>query len=76
MREMVRLSVDTTFHPSSTCRMGPASDPMAVVDHEGRVHGIDGLRVIDASIFPTSPRCNLQVPTIVVAEHIAETMSG
>jgi choline dehydrogenase len=76
LREMVRLSVDTTFHPSSTCRMGPASDPKAVVDHTGRVHGVENLRVIDASIFPTGPRCNLLVPTFVVAEHIAEMMSA
>ena len=73
LREMVRLSVDTTFHPSGTCAMGPASDPNAVVDHLGRVHGVDGLRVIDASIFPTGPRCNLLGPTLAAAELLAES---
>jgi choline dehydrogenase len=51
--------------------MGPASDPMAVVDHAGRVHGVDGLRVVDASIFPTGPRGNTHGPTVASAEVIA-----
>lgn len=72
LREEVRFSVDTTFHPSSTCRMGPASDAMAVVDHAGRVRGVDGLRVVDASIFPTGPRCNLHGPVLATAERISE----
>ena len=54
-----RSRVGTTFHPSSTCRMGPASDPMAVVDHDGRVRRVAGLRIVDASIFPTGPRANI-----------------
>jgi len=62
----------TTYHPSSTCRMGPISDPMAVVDHLGKVHGIDGLRVVDASIFPTGPRANLHFTVIAAAEKLAD----
>jgi choline dehydrogenase len=68
----IRRHVTTTFHPSSTCRMGPASDPTAVVDHQGRVHGLTGLRVCDASIFPRIPRANLNWPAIAAAERIAE----
>jgi choline dehydrogenase len=71
LRRLVRTQVGTTFHPSSTCRMGPTSDPLAVVDQRGRVRGLDALRVIDASIFPTGPRCNLHWPVIAVAEKLA-----
>jgi choline dehydrogenase len=52
--------------------MGPASDPTAVVDHQGRVHGLTGLRVCDASIFPRIPRANLNWPAIAAAERIAD----
>lgn len=72
LRRFVRERVATSYHPSSTCRMGPVNDPMTVVDHTARVHGLDGIRVIDASIFPSGPRCNLHFPTIAVAEHLAE----
>jgi choline dehydrogenase len=71
LREFVRGNVGTMYHPSGTCKMGPASDPMAVVDHAGRVHGVDGLRVVDASIFPTGPRGNTHGPTVASAEVIA-----
>ena len=64
----------TTFHPSSTCRMGPASDPMAVVDHDAHVHGVAGLRVVDASIFPTGPRANIHFTVVAVAEKLADTI--
>ena len=74
VRAWVLDTVGTTFHPSSTCRMGPVEDPTAVVDHEGRVHGIDGLRVADASIFPTGPRANLHCTVVAVAEKLADTM--
>jgi choline dehydrogenase len=69
-----RSHVGTTFHPSSTCRMGPDSDQMAVVDHSGRIHGIAGLRVVDASIFPTGPRANLHFTVVAVAEKLAEAI--
>ena len=71
LRAFVRGNVGTMYHPSGTCKMGPASDPMAVVDHVGRVHGINGLRVADASIFPTGPRGNTHGPTVASAEVIA-----
>jgi choline dehydrogenase len=74
LRARVRDSVSTTYHPSSTCRMAPATDPGAVVDHAGRVHGIDGLRVADASVFPTSPRANLHCTVVAVAEKLADAI--
>ena len=60
-----------TFHVSGTCRMGARDDPAAVVDPAGRVHGIAGLRVADASIMPTVPRGNTNLPTIMIAEKLA-----
>ena len=63
--------VETYHHPVGTCAMGPASDPMAVVDARGRVHGVEGLSIIDASIMPTVPAANTNVPTIMVAERCA-----
>ena len=72
----IREQAGTTFHPSSTCRMGPASDPGAVVDHTGRVHGVAGLRVADAAIFPTSPRANLHCTVVAAAEKLADAIGG
>jgi choline dehydrogenase len=74
LRARVRKHAATTFHPSSTCRMGPATDATAVVDRAGRVHGIAGLRVADASIFSTGPRANLHCTVVAVAEKIAAGM--
>jgi len=59
-------------HISGTCKMGPASDPMAVVDQFGRVHGLEGLRVADASIMPNCIRANTNVTTMVIGERIAD----
>ena len=59
-------------HPVSTCAMGRADDPMAVVDAQCRVHGFDNLRVIDASVMPRIPSANTNLPTIMVAERAAE----
>jgi 5-(hydroxymethyl)furfural/furfural oxidase len=70
----IRENVAGTFHPVGTCRMGGANDRDAVVDTEGRVRGIAGLRVIDASIMPTAPRGNTNIPTLMVAEKISATM--
>lgn len=58
------------FHPVGTCKMGPASDPDAVVDPMGNVHGLEGLHVVDASIIPTVPRANTNLPTLMLAERI------
>jgi choline dehydrogenase len=71
LERKVRAQVGTTFHPSSSCRMGPASDPMAVVDAHARVHGIEDLLIVDASIFPAGPRGNLHFPVVAAAEKIA-----
>jgi choline dehydrogenase len=66
----VRMRAETAFHPSCSCKMG--YDDMAVVDNEGRVHGIQGLRVVDASIMPRITTGNLNAPTIMLAEKIAD----
>ena len=63
---------DTEYHPCGTCKMGPHSDPMAVVDAQLRVHGVQGLRVADASIMPTLTGGNTTAPTIMIAEKAAE----
>ncbi|MET9659926.1 GMC family oxidoreductase N-terminal domain-containing protein [Streptomyces sp. NPDC006510] len=59
------------WHPAGSCRMGPDGDPGAVVDHTGKVHGLDGLYLADASIFPDVPRATPALPTTVVGERIA-----
>lgn len=71
LEEIVKIEVGTTYHPSSSCRMGPASDPMAVVDGRCQVRGVNGLHVVDAAIFPTGPRANLHFTVCAVAEHAA-----
>ena len=58
------------FHPVGTCKIGPPSDPNAVVDETGKVRGLEGLYVVDASIMPTVPRANTNLPTLMVAERI------
>jgi 5-(hydroxymethyl)furfural/furfural oxidase len=74
LAEHIRQNVAGTFHPVGTCRMGAAGDRDAVVDTEGRVRGIEGLRVIDASIMPTAPRGNTNIPTLMVAEKISDAL--
>ena len=56
----------TTFHPGCTCRMGPTSDPLSVVDDQLRVRGIDGLRVVDASVMPRMISANLNASTLMI----------
>ncbi len=72
LRGWVRDQVRTAFHPTSTCRMGPSTDPTTVVDHAGRVYGVAGLRVADASVFPTIPRANVHCTVVAVAEKLAD----
>jgi len=62
----------TGHHVSGTCKMGPASDPHAVVDQNGAVHGVDGLRVIDASVFPDCVRANIHATVLMMAERLGE----
>jgi 5-(hydroxymethyl)furfural/furfural oxidase len=77
LAEHVRNNVAGTFHVCGTCRMGRADDPEAVVDARGRVRGLSGLRVVDASIMPSVPRGNTNIPTIMLAEKIAaEILDG
>jgi len=74
LADHIRENVAGTFHPVGTCRMGGPDDRGAVTDPAGRVRGIGGLRVIDASIMPTVPRGNTNIPTIMVAEKLSETV--
>ncbi|HEU0194459.1 MAG TPA: GMC family oxidoreductase [Gaiellales bacterium] len=64
------------YHPTGTCRMGPADDTWAVVDRRCRVHGVEGLRVADASVFPQPPRATTAWPTAVVGERAAQLMTA
>ena len=70
--EWMRREVTTGQHISCTCKMGPSSDPMAVVDQQGNVHGIQGLRVADASIMPNCIRANTNVTTMMIGERVSE----
>jgi choline dehydrogenase len=70
----IRQSVDSAYHPSCTCKMG--TDALSVVDPELRVHGLNNIRVIDSSIFPTIPNGNLNAPTMMVAERGADLIKG
>lgn len=70
----IRENLESTYHPCGSCKMG--EDEMAVVDSELRVHGLEGLRVIDSSVFPTEPNGNLNAPTIMLAERAADLVSG
>ena len=72
--DWLRRNVLTSHHPCGTCRMGTASDPLAVVDATGKVHGLDGLRVVDASIMPDCPRVNINATTMMVADKIADAI--
>ncbi len=74
LEAFVRKAAIGVWHASCSCRMGRADDPMAVVDTQGRVRGVQGLRVVDASIFPVVPCANTNFPTLMTAEKIADTM--
>ncbi len=66
--------VQTSHHVSGTCKMGPASDSMAVVDNQARVHSLDGLRVADASIMPDCVRANTNAAAMVIGERVSDFM--
>jgi choline dehydrogenase len=74
VREVVREATETLYHPVGTCAMGAGDD--APLDLELRVRGVDGLRIVDASVFPTVPRGNTNAPTIAVAERAADLLLG
>ncbi|PRC95164.1 GMC family oxidoreductase [Solimicrobium silvestre] len=72
----VRNRADTQYHPVGTCKMGPINDPMAVVDAQLRVHGMECLRVVDASIMPTIVGGNTNAPTIMIGEKAAAMIAA
>jgi 5-(hydroxymethyl)furfural/furfural oxidase len=74
MEEFVRKGAVGVWHASCSCRMGRADDPMSVVDTAGRVKGIDGLRVCDASVFPVVPCANTNFPVLMTAEKISDAI--
>jgi choline dehydrogenase len=74
--DFIRGAVESAYHPCGTCRMGAADDPMAVVDPENRVIGVEGLRLADSSIFPRIPNGNLNGPSIMVGEKASDHILG
>jgi len=74
LEAFVKKAAIGVWHASCTCRMGRADDPMSVVDTQGRVKGVQGLRVVDASIFPIVPCANTNFPTLMTAEKISDAI--
>lgn len=74
IRDWIRANVTTDFHPCGTCRMGYDAD--AVVDDRFRVHGVEGLRVVDASVMPRVISANLNAPTQMIAARAADYIAG
>jgi choline dehydrogenase len=74
IKAYIRQNCDSTYHPVGTCKMG--TDSMAVVDSQLRVHGVEGLRVVDASIMPTLTTGNTNAPTIMIGEKAADLIKG
>lgn len=76
LMDAAKVRGTTTFHPMGTCRMGPTTDKSAVVDDQLRVHGMEGLRVVDASIMPRMPSANLNAAAIMIAEKASDMILG
>jgi 5-(hydroxymethyl)furfural/furfural oxidase len=74
LEAFIRKNVFGVWHASGTCRMGPSADRTAVTDQEGLVHGVANLRVVDASLMPSLPSANTNIPTIMMAEKIADAI--
>jgi choline dehydrogenase len=74
--DFARRRGGTAWHLVGTCRMGPESDPLAVVDDQLRVRGIANLRIADASVMPTIPSGNTQIPTMMIAEKASDLILG
>jgi 5-(hydroxymethyl)furfural/furfural oxidase len=74
LEAFIRKATIGVWHASCTCRMGRADDPMSVVDAQGRVKGVQGLRVVDASVFPIVPCANTNFPTLMTAEKISDAI--
>jgi 5-(hydroxymethyl)furfural/furfural oxidase len=74
LEDFVRKAAVGVWHASCTCRMGADTDPMAVTDPAGRVRGIEGLRVVDASVFPVVPCANTNFPVLMTAEKMADAI--
>jgi len=72
----IRETCESSYHPSCTCKIGNDTDPMAVVDPELKVYGLEGLRVVDSSVMPNIPSGNLNAPTIMIAEKGADAILG
>jgi len=76
LEDFIRKAAIGVWHATCTCRMGAEDDPMAVTDNQGRVRGVAGLRVVDASLFPCVPCANTNFPTLMTAEKIADAIVG
>jgi choline dehydrogenase len=74
--DYARAMGTTVFHLMGSCRMGPSGDTNSVVDDELRVHGIEGLRVVDASVIPTAHSTNTNAATIMIAEKASDMILG
>ena len=74
LREAIRAGVIHYWHPVGTCAMGPDDDPAAVTDADGRVRGVEGLVVADASLMPATVRATTNLPTVVIGERIAASL--
>ena len=76
LSEYARKVAHTVYHPAGTCRMGAADDELAVVDPELRIRGLDGIRIADASVFPTMTAVNPMIGVLMVGEKAADLMGG